>query len=178
MALLPQKFGRAQKQARAHFPPYNVCPLVYQNGQVSIRLHPSRIHLADNGFGSGAHNQRLFQRRGWNELAVFHFKFGMCYNGAFLCKALYVFGFFLQKAYGNKQGEIRVFVPRVFKGFVESLLHIFPKGVAVGLNYHTASYGASFRQLRGLYNLLVPFGIVLRPSGGNSCFFCHIFINL
>ena len=43
VALLPEKFGCAQEDARAHFPPDDVGPLVEQQRQVAIRLHPLRV---------------------------------------------------------------------------------------------------------------------------------------
>ncbi len=43
VALLPEKFGRAQEQARAHFPAHDVGPLVDEDGQVAVGLHPLRV---------------------------------------------------------------------------------------------------------------------------------------
>ena len=48
MAFLPEKLRCAQEQARAHFPPDDVRPLIYENWQIAIRLHPSRVTGADD----------------------------------------------------------------------------------------------------------------------------------
>ncbi len=178
--LLPEEFGGAEEKARAHFPPYDVRPLVDQNGEVAVGLNPARIHFADNCFGSRADDERLFERRGGNELPVGpRFEARVGYNRAFLGKALDVFRLFFEVAYGNEEREIRVCVPRVFEHFVEAVLHVFPKRVPPRFDDHAAANGAVFSQVRRLDYLLIPFGIVLSASRLNrrSFFFCHSKIN-
>ena len=63
MAFLPKKFRRAQQNARAHFPPHHIRPLVEQHRQVAIGFDPFRHRLADHRFRGRAHDQRFFQLR-------------------------------------------------------------------------------------------------------------------
>ena len=66
------------------------------------------------------------------------------HHGAFFGKTVDVFGLFLQKALGNEQREISVFVPCVFKHPVEDALHIFPDPVPPWLDDHAAAHRATF----------------------------------
>ena len=71
MALLPEELGGAQEQPRAHLPADDVGPLVDQDRQIAIRLHPLGVHGADDRFAGGPHDQRLFQlAAGGPQLAV------------------------------------------------------------------------------------------------------------
>ena len=50
VAFLPKEFGGAQKQTRSHLPADNVRPLVDEDRQITIRLHPFRVTRTDDCF--------------------------------------------------------------------------------------------------------------------------------
>ncbi len=50
VTFLPEKFSCAQKQPRPHFPANDVRPLIYENWQVAVGLHPLRVTGADDRF--------------------------------------------------------------------------------------------------------------------------------
>ena len=59
MPFLPEKFSGPQKDAGPHLPADDVGPLVDENRQVAIRLHPLRVARADDGLAGGPHDERL-----------------------------------------------------------------------------------------------------------------------
>ena len=61
VSLLPEKFERAQEKLGAQFPAHHAVPLIDQHRQVAVGLNPLRVGVADDGLGSGADHQRLFQ---------------------------------------------------------------------------------------------------------------------
>ena len=69
---LPQEFRSAQEQSGPHFPAHNIGPLIDQDRQVAIRLHPLRVGCANDCLRRRPNNQWLVQRTGW-----FHFSFGV-----------------------------------------------------------------------------------------------------
>ena len=177
VALLPKKFSRAQKEARAHLPPHDIRPLVDENRQVAVRLHPARVHFADDCLGSRADDQRFVERRGGRELSVgAELQAGVGDHRALLCKPLNVLRFLFEIAHGNEEREIGVHVTRRLEHLVERRLHVLPKGISPRLYDHAAADGAVFRQVGGFDYLLVPLGIVLFPRGLDcgSFFLCHI----
>ena len=46
VALLPEELGRAQEQPRAHLPAHDVGPLVDEQRQIAVALHPLRERIA------------------------------------------------------------------------------------------------------------------------------------
>ncbi len=58
---LPEKFQRAQEKLGAQLPAHHAVPLIDEHGQIAIRLNPFRVGVADDGFRSGADDERLFQ---------------------------------------------------------------------------------------------------------------------
>src|SRR3712207_9095306 len=48
VAFLPEELERTQEQARAHLPPDHVRPLVDEQRQVAVALHPLREHRVDD----------------------------------------------------------------------------------------------------------------------------------
>src|SRR4029453_15366932 len=48
--LLPEKFGRAEKKSRPHFPPHDIRPLIKKDRKVPIGLDPLCVARADDGF--------------------------------------------------------------------------------------------------------------------------------
>ena len=127
VAFLPEKLGRAQKQPRAQFPADDVGPLVDQDRQIAIRLHPFGIHGADDRFAGRPHDQRLFELAGGHQPAVRRrFEPMMRDDGAFLGKALDVGRLFFQIAQRNEERKIGVLMARVLEHLVEHALHVFP----------------------------------------------------
>ena len=100
VALLPEKLGGAQKQARSHFPAYYVGPLVDEQRQVAVALNPVFVGTPDHGLRGGPHNQFLFQlgvRVNNNARSVFgHFQAVVSDHGALFGKACHVRGFFAE----------------------------------------------------------------------------------
>ena len=65
VAFLPEEFRGPQEKARAHFPADDVCPLIDEDRQVAIGLHPLRVARADDRLAGRPHDERLGQfRRG------------------------------------------------------------------------------------------------------------------
>ena len=59
--LLPEELGRAQEEARAQLPAHDVGPLVDEQRQVAVALHPAREGGADDGLRGRPHDERLLQ---------------------------------------------------------------------------------------------------------------------
>ncbi len=75
VAFLPEKFGRAQEQTRPHFPADDVGPLVDEDRQIAIGLHPLRVARADDRFRCWPNDQRLGQRTGRHHFSIgIHFQ--------------------------------------------------------------------------------------------------------
>ena len=62
-------------------------------------------------------------------------------NGTFLCKALYVGGFFTQEALRDEQREVGIHVTRVLEHPVQRIAHVFPDRKAVRLYDHAPFNG-------------------------------------
>ena len=60
---LPEKFHRAQKQPRTHFPAHYVCPLIDENRQVAPGLNPVPVGVPDDRFACGPDDKILLQLR-------------------------------------------------------------------------------------------------------------------
>ncbi len=63
VTFLPEELGRSQEEARAHFPAHHVAPLVDQDGQVAVALHPLGVHVTDHRLGRGADDHSPLHRR-------------------------------------------------------------------------------------------------------------------
>jgi hypothetical protein len=59
VAFLPKELRGAQEQTRAHFPADDIGPLVDQDRQVAVGLHPLRVAGADDCLGCWPNDQRL-----------------------------------------------------------------------------------------------------------------------
>ena len=153
-----------------HFPADDVGPLIDQNRQIAIALHPLRVARADDGFGGRPNDQWFGQRTGRD-----HFPFGIYLqpavgdDRAFLGEAFHVGRFLREIAERNEKREIGVPVPGRLEHRVELTLHIFPDAVAPGPNHHAAADVGGLRHLGGANDLLIPFGkifIAPRRDGG------------
>ena len=128
VALLPEKLGGAQEQARAEFPPHHVGPLVDEHRQVAPALNPFAEEVADDGFRGGPDDVGLFQ--------LFAARNG--HHGQLRREAFDVFRLALQEALRDQQREVDVLVAAGLEPGIELALEHFPDRVAVGLDDHAA----------------------------------------
>ena len=59
--LLPEELARAQEEARPQLPADDVRPLVVEQRQVTVRLHPAGIRRPDQRLRGGTHDERLLE---------------------------------------------------------------------------------------------------------------------
>ena len=176
VALLPQELGGAQEQPRAHFPADDIGPLVDEQRQVAVRLHPFREHGADDGFGGRPDDERLFEFAGGHERAVGPgFEPVVGDHRALLGESLHMLRLLFEEALRDEEREIGVLVAGVLEHFVEDPLDVLPQPVAPRLDHHAAAHRRILGQVGRLDHLLVPFGIVVGPGRGNCRFLlCHV----
>ncbi len=100
MALLPEEFGGAQEEPRAHLPAHHIGPLVDLQRQVAVALDPAGKGVADDGFRGRPHDQRLFQLgvRIGLQLAVDQLQPVMGDDRHLLGETLHVLGFLGEEA--------------------------------------------------------------------------------
>ena len=130
--LLPQKLARAQEGTGGLFPAHNVTPLIDEQGQVAVGLHPLGTHVADDGFAGGADDERLGE----------FFPARVRDDRHFGREPLDVLRLFGEKTHGNEQGEVGVLHALRLEHFVELFLDQFPDGIAVRADDHGALDGA------------------------------------
>ena len=164
--LLPQEFGGAQEQARAHFPAHDVGPLVDQHRQIAVALDPLAVRIPDDRLAGGPDDQLFLQLRRrighHGDLAVHldRLQARVRDDSAFLGEALHVLGFLGQEALRNEQREVGVDVAQLLEAVVQPALHHLPDAVAVGPDDHAAAHRAVFGQFGGLDHVQVPAGVV------------------
>ena len=98
VALLPEELAGAQEHTRAQLPAHDVGPLVQQQGQVAVALHPLGHELADDRLARGAHDDRLVELLAAGDGD--HRQLG--------AEALDVLGLATQVALGDEQREVGV----------------------------------------------------------------------
>jgi hypothetical protein len=180
MSLLPQKLGGPEKHPGPHFPTDHIGPLVDQDGQVLIGLDPAGKRGSDDRFAGRPNDQRLLQ---FADRAEFAIRTGLQpmvrYHRTLLGKPFDVFGFLLQEAERDKQGEIGVFMAGLFELPVQHPLDVFPDGITPLLNHHTAAHIGRLGQIGRPNHLLIPLGIIFHTCGRNGGFwcFCDIWID-
>ena len=155
VALLPQKFRGAQEGPGGLFPAHHAAPLVVQLGQVPVGVDNLLIVLAEQSLAGGAHKQALGQL-----LAA-----ALGDHGALGGKALHVVLFLLQQAFGDEHGHVHVLHAQLFKAPVQVRLHVFPQGIAVGLDDHAALHAGIVHQLGLFHHVGVPLGEVFLHGG-------------
>ena len=146
VAFLPEELERTQEQPRPHLPAHDVRPLVDEDGQVAIALHPLRVHRVNNGFGSGADDQRLLEL----------LSTAMGDNRRLGREALHVLGFLVEKAFGDQQRKVRVLVTSVLEHRVELLLHPLPDAVPPRSDDHAPTHWRIVGKLGAQHHLVVP----------------------
>ena len=177
VTFLPEEFAGAQEGTCAHFPTHHVAPLVAHQGQVAIRLYPVLIGVPYNGFRCGANDQLLFKLGGGVYLNSALVGFGtqpvVGNHSSLFCKALHMLGFARKKRFGNKQREIGVLCAGFFEHLVELVLHLFPDGIAIGLDNHATTHGRLLCEV-GLHDqVVIPLTVVVGTLGQVFQFFCH-----
>ncbi len=173
VAFLPEEFGCAEKEARTHFPAHDVGPLVDQDRQVAIGLHPLRVGRADDCLRSRPNDERLGQRTGRHHFSLgVHFQPMMGHDRAFLGEAFDVLRLFLHVAERNEEREIGVAMPGRLEHAVERPLHVFPDAVAPRFDHHAAAHLARLGQVARPDDLLIPFGKIFRASWADGGFWC------
>ena len=70
VAFLPKEFGRAEKDARPHFPADHIRPLIDEDRQVAITLDPLGVARADDGLRGWPNDQWLAQRTAGHHLSL------------------------------------------------------------------------------------------------------------
>ena len=163
VAFLPEKLGGPQEEARAHFPADDIGPLIDEDRQVAVRLHPLRVGRADDRLARGADDQRLGQlgrRRGTQAAAGRGLEPVMRDDGALLGEAFHVLGLLREIAQRDEEREVRVLVPGRLERGIEEALHVLPDAVAPRLDDHAAAHIRRLGHLGGAHHLLVPLGEV------------------
>ena len=146
VTFLPQEFQRAQERPRALFPAHDVGPLVDEDRQIAVRLHPLGVHRADDHFGGRADREPLGQ--------LFAAAFG--HPRDFRREALDVLGFAHQQRLGDQQREVGVLVPGLFEPAVEFGLQTLPQAVPVGTQDEATADGRLRDELRPVADGLIP----------------------
>ncbi len=144
--LLPQELAGAQEEPGPQLPAHDVGPLVDQERQVAVALHPLGEEAVDHRLAGGADDQRLFEL-----LAA-----AVRDDGQLGGEAFHVLGFELQEGLGDEEREVGVLGPGLLDAPVELGLHELPDAVAPGPDDHGAAGGAVVRHLGAGDHLLVP----------------------
>ena len=153
----------AQERARGLLPAHHADPLVIQLRQITPGLDNICIMLAEQRLRRGAHAKPLRQLF---RAAVRH----PCDLGR---KALYMILLLLEERFGDKHRHANVFMPGLFKLFIEHALNILPNRVAIRAEDQAAAHAGIVDQLGLFHDIRVPLGEVL-PHRGDR--FDHLFI--
>ena len=166
MAFLPQKFRRAKKQTRSHFPAHNVRPLIDEQWQVPVGLNPASEQFADDSLGSRPDDEGFVQLSGGLQLAVLiRFQSGMGDHRALLGEAVDMLRLALEKAHRDEEREVGVLVTGCLEHGIQGFANVFPDGIAPRFDNHATAYRSILGQVRRLDYLLIPLGIILFPGG-------------
>src|SRR5215212_6648059 len=92
VALLPEELRGPEERAGDLLPAQDVAPLVYEDGQVAVTLHPILVEVADDALGSGTDREPFFQ----------FFPAPDRYPGELGVEALDVLGLLLEVAFGDE----------------------------------------------------------------------------
>ena len=168
VSLLPEEFRRAEKKTRPHFPADHIGPLVDEQRQVAIRLHPAGVGRTDDGFGCRADDERFGQFTSRDQFAVLFLEPVVRDDSAFLGKAFDVLGFFFEEAQRDEEREVGVDVSGRLEHGVQLALHVLPNPPAPRFDDHAAADIGIFREIGGLDDLLIPFGKVVGAGRSDS----------
>ena len=161
--LLPQKFAGTQKRTGGLFPAHHGNPLIVKLRQIAVRMHDCFIVFTEQGFGGRAHAKAFFEL----------FIAAVGNPGDLGRETLNVVFFFIEQAFRNKHRHADIFMSERLKLPVELFLNIFPNGIAVGADDHTAFYAGVFDKLCLFHNVGIPFCEIFLHRGD---FFNHFFL--
>lgn len=150
MTFLPQKFGSAKERTGRFFPSYDVSPLIDKHGKVAVRLNPTRIHFADNGFGSRAHDE-FFGK---------FFAADVRDERDFGSKPFDVFRLAHEVTVRNKHREICVYVSCRFESRVHFALNILPDRITVRTDNHRSFNRTVIDEFGFKYDVGVPLRVI------------------
>ena len=85
----------------------------------------------------------------------------MGHYGALLGKALDVLGLAAQERLRNKQGEIGVLCTCFLEHLVQLLLHLFPDGIAIGLDDHTSANCRLLGEVGFNHKIVIPLTVII-----------------
>ena len=128
VTFLPQELGGPEEQARPHLPTQDVAPLVVEEREIPVALHPARVRVPDDCLGRGPDGERLIQLLA---AAVRH-------DRNLGSEALDMLGFGFEQLHREEQREVDVLVAGRLEAIVELSLHPLPDRVAVRLDDHRA----------------------------------------
>ena len=169
VAFLPEELGSTEEETRAHLPADDVGPLVDEDREITVRLDPLRVGLADDGLGSRADDERLLELAGGDELTIrAHFETRVGDDGAFLGEAVDVRGFLLDVADRDEEREVGVHVAGLLELLVEVAVDVLPESVTPRLDHHATADRAVLGQVGMLDHLEVPFRIVILAGRGDG----------
>lgn len=159
VALLPEELRGAQEESGAQLPADDVRPLVDEEGQVAVALHPLGEVLVDDHLGGGADDGGLLEL-----LAA-----AVRDHGEFGREPLDVFGLLVEVRLRDQEREVRVLGARLLDAGVHVLLHPLPQAVAVRSDDHRAAHRTVVGQLGLVDDVLVPAREVLCLRREDGC---------
>lgn len=162
VALLPEEFRRTEEHARAHLPTDHVRPLVDQQRQIAVALHPLGEGGVDDHLGGGADDDRLLQ------LLAAAVRDDRELGG----EALDVLGLLRQIRLRDEEREVRVLGACLLDAGVHLLLHPLPQPVPVRPDDHGAAHRPVVGQLGLVDQVLVPAREIVSLGRENGCL-CH-----
>ena len=123
VSFLPQKFSSSEEKAGTHFPTHHICPLVYQQRQVSVGLYPVFVGTPNNSFRRRANDEFFFQfgfgiHHQFARFIRIIFEAIVRNHSTFFGESLSIFFFGFKKAFRHKKGEIGVLMPCFLKHIV------------------------------------------------------------
>ncbi len=147
VSLLPQELGSTQEEHGALLPAHDVVPLIDEQRQITVALHPLGITVPNDCLAGRANGQRLFEL----------FAAAACDPGDLWREACDVLGLALKEATRDEQRKVGIDDIRLFEARVQQALHILPDGIPIGTDNHAATHRRVVGQLGLAYNLVVPF---------------------
>ena len=142
-------------------PADGVRPLVVEQRQVAVGLHPARVRRPDQRLRGRTHRQRLFEP----------LPARLGHDRDLGREPLDELAFLSEHRHGHEQREVEVLVARGLDPVVERALDRLPDRVSVGLDHHRAADGRVLGQLGPANHLAVPAREVRRLAG--QCVSAH-----
>ena len=82
-------------------------------------------------------------------------------DSALLGKTLDVVGLTAEKRLGNQQGEIGVLHTSCLEHIIEPALHLFPDGIAIGLDDHTSAHCRLLGEVGFHHQFIIPLRVII-----------------